>query len=101
MHETAFDTFARHAGSGHDRRASLKALAAAAMVAALGAPRTAVASKAGKKARQKCQKQVGACKSAFVKACGGDDLCLTLVPCCNFLRTCNAAGQIKCITDIL
>jgi len=103
MHETTFDTLARQAGSTHDRRASLKALTAAAVVAAasLAAPRAAAGGKAGKKARKTCQKQVGACKHAFDKACEGNETCLSLATCCDFLRNCDAAGQIKCITDIL
>lgn len=102
MHETAFDTLARQAGTVHDRRASLKALGAAAVVAALAAPRAAEAGKSSKKAAlKKCKKQVGACKQAFVKACEGNETCLSLTSCCDFLKTCDAAGQIKCITDIL
>lgn len=102
MHETAFDTLARQASSVHDRRASLKALGAAAIVAAVAAPRAADAGKSSKKAAlKKCKKQVSACKNEFEKACDGNETCLTLVPCCDFLKTCDAAGQIKCITDIL
>jgi len=89
MHETTFDVLARRASAAHDRRASLKALGAAA------------AGKAGKKARKMCQRQVGACKSEFDKACEGAEVCLSLATCCDFLRNCDAAGQIKCITDIL
>ena len=101
MHETTFDVLARRASAAHDRRASLKALGAAAVVAALAAPRAADAGKAGKKARKMCQRQVGACKSEFDKACEGAEVCLSLATCCDFLRNCDAAGQIKCITDIL
>jgi hypothetical protein len=105
MHETAFDALARHAGSVHDRRAALKALGAAAVVAALAAPRTADAGKSGKQAKKqalkKCKKQVGACNNEWEKACEGNELCLSLAKCCSFLKTCDAAGQIKCITDIL
>src|SRR5262245_53382657 len=105
MHETAFDTLARHASAATDRRASLKALGAAAMVAALAAPQTASAGKSNKKAKKlakkTCLKQVSACKDGWEKACNGDETCLSLATCCDFLKTCDAAGQIKCITDIL
>ena len=102
MEERAFDTIARHASSAHDRRASLKALGAAAVVAALSAPGVAVAGKSSKKSSKKlCKKQVAACKDGWEKACGGDETCLSLATCCSFLKTCDAAGQIKCITDIL
>jgi hypothetical protein len=101
MHETAFDTLARQAGTVHDRRASLKALGAAAVVAALAAPRAAEAGKSSKKGKKLCKKQVAACKSEWDKACEGDETCLSLATCCSFLKNCDAAGQIKCITDIL
>ncbi len=103
MHESTFDLLARKASAVQDRRTSLKAVGAAAVVAAAGlaAPRAAEASKAGKKARKRCQQQVGACKSEFEKACEGNETCLSLTTCCDFLRNCDAAGQIKCITDIL
>jgi hypothetical protein len=101
MHETAFDALALHASSVHDRRASLKALGAAAVVAAVAVPRAAEAGKSGKKAKKLCQKQVGACKQEFEKACEGAEICLSLATCCDFLKTCDAAGQIKCMTDIL
>lgn len=101
MHQTAFDALARHTSFAQDRRAALKALGAAAVVAAV-APRAAAAGKSSKKAAlKKCKKQVGACKQEFVKACEGAEICLSLATCCNFLKTCDAAGQIKCITDIL
>jgi hypothetical protein len=102
MHETAFDTLARQAGTVRNRRASLKALGAIAVVGALSAPRAAEAGKSSKKAAlKKCKKQVSACKSEWEKACEGDETCLSLATCCSFLKTCDAAGQIKCITDIL
>jgi hypothetical protein len=101
MHETAFDALTRHASSAYDRRASLKALGAAAMVAALAAPQAADAGKSSNKSKKLCKKQVSACKDGWDKACGGDQTCLSLATCCSFLKNCDAAGQIKCITDIL
>lgn len=60
-----------------------------------------LARQTSKKAKKLCKKQVGACKQAFVKACEGAEICLSLADCCDFLKSCDAAGQIKCITDIL
>lgn len=100
MDESAFDLFARNASSAQDRRASLKTLGAAAVVAAFAVPRAAEARKADKDTKL-CKKQVGACKQAFKSACQGAEVCLSLATCCNFLKTCDAAGQVKCMTDIL
>jgi hypothetical protein len=101
MNTTAFDTLARQASATRNRRASLKVLGGAAVVAALAAPRAASAGKAGKKAKKLCKKQVSACKKEFEKACEGAEVCLSLGDCCDFLKNCDSARQVKCMTDIL
>jgi hypothetical protein len=85
------------------RRASLKALGTTAVVAALAAPRSAQAKpKPGKKAKKRCQKQVGACRVALVDVCDGSDYCeQVLLPCCPKLKTCNAPAFIQCVWSAL
>ena len=105
MSETTIDTLARHAGAARDRRSSLKALGATLLVAAVAAPRGAAAGSSSKKAKKAvkkaCAKQVAPCKSGWTAACGDNETCQQLAACCDFLKTCDSASQIKCVTDII
>jgi hypothetical protein len=105
MSESPIDTLARQAGASRDRRTSLKALGATLLVAAVAAPRGAAAGSSSKKAKKAvkkaCGKQVDACKSGWTSACGDSEVCQQLAGCCDSLKTCDAAGQVKCMTDIL
>jgi hypothetical protein len=105
MSESTIDTLARQAGMSRDRRASLKALGATLLVAAVAAPRGAEAGSSSKKAKKAvkkaCGKQVSPCKSGWTAACGDNETCQQLAACCDFLKTCDSASQIKCITDII
>ncbi len=67
----------------------------------MAAPPVAEAAKTSKADTRLCKRQVNACTKAFRQACQGGEICLSLATCCKFLKTCDAAGQIKCITDIL
>ena len=80
-----------------DRRGSLKALGAAAVLAVV--PTTANAGKAGKKAKRRCRRQVAPCAARFKELCmAGNQNCLdNAEECCGFLRTCNAAAASECI----
>lgn len=105
MSESTIDTLARQAGASRDRRASLKALGATLLVAAVAAPRDAAAGSASKKAKKAvkkaCTKQVNPCKSGWTAACGDNETCQQLAACCDHLATCDSASQIKCVTDII
>jgi hypothetical protein len=105
MPETTIDTLAHHTAALRDRRASLKAIVASLLMAAVAVPHGAAAGSSSKKAKKQvkktCGRQVDTCKSGWTAACGNNDVCLQLAACCDFLRTCDAASQVKCMTDIL
>lgn len=113
MKETTFDALTRHAGSVQGRRTSIKALGAAAVMAAIASPLTAKAGKSGKKAKKKCKKQVGPCNEFSSQLCSlffmpGDDFdaCLAETSaCCAPLKKCAATPFFDCafivITDLL
>jgi hypothetical protein len=98
MDRHPIDGIARTLGT-QDRRSSLKALALG--IAAVGAaPRVAGAkSKAGKKAKKQCKKQVAPCVSQLQALCdpANTDCLNNAVECCGFLGTCNANAAIDCI----
>ena len=105
MTTPATDTLVRRAGDTRHRRASLKALGATLLVAAIAAPQGASAgsssNKAKKQVKKPCARQVNACKSGWASACGGSDTCKQLAGCCDSLKTCDTAAQVTCMTDIL
>lgn len=89
----------RQAAAGVSRRASLLALGAAGLTAALATPFGAEASKKGKK---RCNKQKKQCTSQVQAFCGQfgaeEQECLDQVlPCC---ATCNLANGVTCVLDI-
>jgi len=107
MTSETFDALTRETGIHQDRRTSLKALGAAALLAAVAGPLSAQAKQSpGKKAKKKCKKQVGQCVSAFNAVCEAQDqgveVCLALVqqvlaPCCQSLRNCGAGEFVTCV----
>ena len=102
MHGPTFDALTRHAGQ--DRRSSLKALGAVALMTAV--PTAVVAGKAGKKAKKKCKKQVGPCRQAFEPLCSGSmspEACRQqAAECCAFLKTCKSGPALECfITNFI
>jgi hypothetical protein len=102
MTETDFDLFARRAGSALDRRGSLKALAAAAVVAA-ARPLAAEAGKGGKKIKRKCKAQGVACREFAVYACQDSadaEACeQAYSDCCPLLEACQAAEWFACAEE--
>ena len=109
MAPVPFDTLARKTAAVHNRRASLTALGATLLAAAATAPFATSTSAKKKKKKGKvskdvkkiCAQQVGFCKTGWTTACGDSDVCKSLAGCCDFLKTCDAAAQVKCMTDIL
>jgi hypothetical protein len=107
MTTSPIDALARQAAAVHNRRASLTALGATLLAAAATAPFAAMTSakkkksKVSKDVKKVCAKQVGFCKTGWTTACGDSETCVALAGCCDFLRTCDAAAQVKCMTDIL
>jgi hypothetical protein len=85
---------------GWTRRTSLAGLGAAGLLALGSSLATARnenrnrKNKIDKKARQKCQKQVGPCNAVLEDECGNDPDCLA---CCEFAGRCDFAGFIDCL----
>lgn len=115
MPEIPFDTRARESGTTQGRRASLKALGAAALLA-LAAPSGAEGkSKSGKRAKKaakacqaelatcrteleaRCQRQVNVCTTQLATVCNQQQDCAALLSCCQFLSTCNAESFFTCV----
>lgn len=89
--------------SGLTRRASLVALGAAGLSAAIP-PRAAKGKKKKGKANKRCKPQVAQCQAFFALECGGDVTapeCAALVTCCESLGTCNFDGLITCLQPLM
>jgi hypothetical protein len=106
MTQQTLDALARRASAlqvqGQNRRTSLQALAAAALLGTGIAPLAAQAkSNAGKKAKKRCKKQVAPCRAALEPACdpGDPDCPGDVATCCQFLAQCNAGAAMHCVTD--
>lgn len=108
MNDNSFDTLTRHAAGRVSRRASLLALGTAG-VAALAGPISGEAKKqkrkqkqsVGKKARQKCQQQVGQCVDFLTPICVGDVTCLAKVQrCCAVVGNCDPVGLFTCVATL-
>ncbi len=96
---STFTSITRQAAAGMSRRASLLALGAAGLTAALTSPLGAEASKKGKK---KCNTQKKQCASQVRSLCaqfGAEEQeCLNLIlPCCD---TCNVGNGVTCVFDV-
>lgn len=99
MDSSVFDSLTRQAADIVSRRASLLALGAAGLAAALANPLGGEASKKGKK---KCNKQKKQCRSDVQDFCAGtiiEQECLdALLPCC---ATCNVANGVTCVLNAI
>jgi hypothetical protein len=102
MNDLSFGTLVRRAVGRVSRRASLMTLGMAGL-AALASPLSTVAKKrkksAGKKARQKCQKQRGQCTTFLLPICaGGSADCVVRVQrCCALAGNCDPVGFFTCL----
>jgi hypothetical protein len=100
MSTEVFTHVAQQVRSLHNRRTSLKAFAAASLGIAVAAPAAAKGGRSGKKAKNKCKQQVGKCRSFVTAACQEEadpQECLDAsLPCCDFLRGCNAGAALDC-----
>jgi hypothetical protein len=110
MKESTFDALTRHAGSVQDRRASLKALGAAALVATSTAPLSAEAKKSSsKKAKKKCKKQIGPCNTFSNEICDVffdpgtefDQCVVQASACCPSLKKCQATPFFDCALEVI
>jgi hypothetical protein len=103
MHGTSFDAFARRAVATVSRRASLSALAAAAL-GALSSP-VRVEAGCGKKCNKRCSAQDPYCAAAVANRCIGtsnEGLCITRCgACCFDLRTCEQSGLSAAVTCLM
>ncbi len=100
MNHVTFDTLTRHAARRVSRRASLIMLGTAGPAAFASPTSTEAKNKktsAGKKARQKCQEQVGQC-TTFLTPSSCDSDCLAVIQrCCAFVGSCDIAGFVLCL----
>ncbi len=85
------------------RRTSLFGLGGGALALAGMRPASARKSQGKKikrKARQKCQSQVGQCEAEVRELCGDDQGCIdSQLPCCPALATCNLFSLFACISS--
>ena len=114
MSTNVFDDFVRHSVAEVSRRASLRMLAGAPLLAALIGPLTVGAGSSDKRARKKARKkarqiaqqqclaQVEQCRAYFTDACESPDPseCLEWIgPCCEYLGSCDATSFISCLLE--
>jgi hypothetical protein len=96
---TTIDRIARDA-STLTRRSSLLALSAAALTAVESRPNGASAVKRKKKALARCKKQVDPCRQGVVERCAAaafpQQCNALLLPCCDFLGTCQGREAALC-----
>lgn len=103
MTPRTFEIITHPAGTSQDRRASLKALGAVGLAAALTMPSASKAKnktkkKCKKKVKQKCDQQIEACQAATDAFCVADPDCFdALLPCCELLADCDASSAVTCI----
>jgi hypothetical protein len=115
MSESQFQPWIDRAASAVSRRASLVALAAAAIKAAVPLPATAknkhrnknnnsAIKKARRNAKKKCQQQVDECNVSFADNCAGftdPASCQAQVAtCCELFGSCSALEALDCLQTI-
>jgi hypothetical protein len=105
MNRQVFDGVARGIGAAQDRRTSLKAIGATALLAVGATPARASAKKdSGKKAAKRCKRQVGQCKDVLQALCDaseGQQECLDdTARCCSFLGDCKGGEAVECIIGL-
>lgn len=111
MIDRAFAGFARQASEFITRRAALMPLGAVVLSSTM-TPSPTTASKASKKAKKKvkkaCKAQVTKCRSIFLEFCLGlpgpppgcpEFMETEFGPCCDLLRTCDAAASTLCLLE--
>jgi hypothetical protein len=96
MNDHVFDFFTRHGAQGVTRRSSPNATETAGSPASKG-PLGAAKKSAGKKAKQKCQRQIGQCTTFYTTVCQGNADCLAKAErCCPELVDCDLLGFLTC-----
>lgn len=100
MIEQPVDVAAEQTVGSRGRRASILALGAAAL-ATVARPSPTRAGKAGKKAKKKCKRQIGQCKSSIAALCADEpaECEKVLAPCCTSFKGCQAGAAYQCIVD--
>lgn len=102
MNEGTDYELTRRAAAAVTRRHSFLTLGGAALTAAVAAPATAEAGKGARKARKRCKKQEGKCRTSVEEFCGGNASCLeSLFRCCEPLATCDAGASTDCFLNFL
>jgi hypothetical protein len=103
MNRTEFDAITKSAS----RRGSLLALGGAGLATLIGASGSTAKPKPGKRARKKvkdkCKAQVGQCDLFVGLTCAKNSdpaACKAgLLPCCDFLASCNAGRMMECLAS--
>jgi hypothetical protein len=99
MDSRTFDTLTRRARSAGNRRASLKALGAATLVAAFATPLAAEAGTCGKKVKKRCQQLKAQCIASVEGFCESEGCLAKRLPCCDSMATCNASAALDCLFE--
>jgi hypothetical protein len=101
-----FDAWTRQTAMTISRRRSILTLSGAGVAGAVAGPLVAQAGKRGKKCKKKCQQQVSQCEDVVRAFCNdvdpsGNGCLMTVLPCCDPLKSCNAAASTQCFIDKL
>jgi hypothetical protein len=101
MSERIFDSLTRRTAAAMSRRCTLLTLGSAVVAAAAGGPTTTSAARRGKKTNNRCQNQVGGCRSVIAAVCELEPAqCLAAVDCCSSLGTCNVTAFFDCLAAV-
>ena len=85
-------------------------LGGAALAKVMVSPPTAQAgqkdSKAKKRVKRTCKRQIGACRAFFTELCATDPDCDEeqiegVFPCCELLKNCDAGASVECFFDLV
>jgi hypothetical protein len=103
-----FDTL--DAADRATRRRSLLTLGGAVLATVMASSRPARAGEKGTKAKKRvkttCQRQIGACRAFFTELCAADPGCeveqvAEVFPCCELLRNCKAGQSVECFFGLV
>jgi hypothetical protein len=98
MNDVSFDTLTRHASRLSLGADGLTGPATLPTPVTANAKKRNASKKANKKAKQKCQSQVGQCVSNMAPFCTGNPACLAKVElCCAFFGSCDLSGWTVCL----
>jgi hypothetical protein len=98
MKDVSFDTLTRHASRLSLGTAGLTGLAAQPNPVTADSKKRNGNKKANKKAKRKCQSQVGQCVSNMASVCNGDPACLAKSElCCAFFGNCDLSAWLVCL----